>query len=380
VDVLVVGAGLAGLHTARLLARLDLNVMVVDRRRSLSTGVRTTGIFVRRTLDDFDLPDHLLGPGVRDVLLYPPSRRAPIRLTSDRDEYRVADMAAVYEHAHRAAESAGARILLGVRFADASKGYARFTGAEPVMARFIVGADGARSRMARDLGLDVNRRFLVGAEIVHPIASGTTTPAFHCVLDPRVAPGYLGWVIDDGEHAHVGVAGYPDAMRTGIRHLLDAFAADAPGRAAPAGPVQRRGGPIPVGGVLRRLACPAGLLVGDAAGAVSPLTAGGLDPCLRMSELAAAVAAGYLRTGDQRLLRGYDGNALRSRFRGRLMLRRLFAGIRSPAAAEAAVAVLRGRAGRALAARILFGDGSFPDVQPPARGAGRGFGTHDAPA
>ncbi|GIH24963.1 hypothetical protein Aph01nite_32730 [Acrocarpospora phusangensis] len=364
VDVLVVGAGLAGLHTARLLAQQDLNVLVVDRRRSLSAGIRTTGIFVRRTLDDFDLPDHLLGPGVRDVLLYPPSRRAPIRLTSGRDEYRVADMAAVYDHAQRAAESAGARVLLGVRYVDVSMGFVRLAGAEPVTARFIVGADGARSRVARDLGLDVNRRFLVGAEIVHPIASGTTDPAFHCVLDPRVAPGYLGWVIDDGHHAHVGVAGYPDAMRTGIRHLLDAFAADAPGRAAPAGPIERRGGPIPVGGVLRRLACPGGLLVGDAAGAVSPLTAGGLDPCLRMSELAAAVTTGYLRTGDQSMLRQYDGSALRTRFRGRLLLRRLFAGMRSPAAVEAAVTLLRGPAGRALATRILFGDGSFPDVNP----------------
>ncbi|MFC4009917.1 NAD(P)/FAD-dependent oxidoreductase [Nonomuraea purpurea] len=365
VDVLVVGAGLAGLHTARLLALRDLKVMVVDRRGSLSTGIRTTGIFVRRTLDDFDLPDHLLGPGIRDVLLYPPSRRAPIRVTSDRDEYRVADMAALYEHARRAAESAGARVFLGVRYVDASMGLVRFAGAEPVAVRFIVGADGARSRVARDLGLDVNRHFLVGAEIVHPIAPGTTTPAFHCVVDPRVAPGYLGWVIDDGRHAHVGVAGYPDAMRrTGIRRLMDAFAADAPGRAVPTGPVERRGGPIPVGGVLRRLACPTGLLVGDAAGAVSPLTAGGLDPCLRMSELAAAVTAGYVRTGDPGMLSRYDGSALRARFRGRLLLRRVFAGIRSPAAAEAAVAVLRGRAGRALAARILFGDGSFPDVNP----------------
>jgi flavin-dependent dehydrogenase len=362
VDVLVVGAGLAGLHTARLLALRELSVMVVDRRRSLSAGIRTTGIFVRRTLEDFDLPDHLLGPGVRDVLLYPPSRRAPIRLTSDRDEYRVADMAAVYEHAHRAAEAAGARVLLGVRYDGGSAGLVRLAGAEPVTARFVVGADGARSRVARELGLDVNRRFLVGAEIAHPIASGTTTPAFHCVLDPRLAPGYLGWVIDDGEHSHVGVAGYPHAMRAGIRHLLDDFAAHAPGRAVPTGPIERRGGPIPVGGVLRRLACPAGLLVGDAAGAVSPLTAGGLDPCLRMSELAAAVASAYLRTGDERCLDRYAGDALRRRFRGRLLLRRVLAGIRSPAAAEAAVALLRGRAGRAAAARILFGNGSFPAV------------------
>jgi flavin-dependent dehydrogenase len=369
VDVLVVGAGLAGLHTARLLAQRDLTVLVVDGRRSLSAGIRTTGIFVRRTLDDFDLPAHLLGPGVRDLVLYPPSRRAPIRLTSDRDEYRVADMAAVYAHARGLAEAAGARVLLGVRYTGTAQGrtgtaqgVARLAGAEAVAARFVVGADGARSRVARDLGLDVNSRFLVGAEIVHPVAAGTGGPAFHCVLDPRVAPGYLGWVVADGRQAHVGVAGVPAAMRAGVRHLLDAFAEEAPGRAAPAGPIERRGGLIPVGGVLRRLACPAGLLVGDAAGAVSPLTAGGLDPCLRLSELAAAVTAGYLRTGDQGLLRRYDGGALRARFRGRLLLRRAFAGLRSPAAVEAAVAALRSRAGRALASRILFGDGSFPDI------------------
>ncbi len=361
--MLVVGAGLAGLHTARRLAMRGVRVLVVDRRTSLATGIRTTGIFVRRTLDDFDLPDHLLGPGVREVLIYPPSRRAPVRLVSDRDEYRVADMTAVYAHERRAAEAAGARVRLGARYLGTAAGIARFAGADPVAARFLVGADGARSRVARDLGLDVNRRFLVGAELVHPVET-TAAPVFHCVLDPRVAPGYLGWVIDDGREAHVGVAGDPAAMRAGIRHLLDTFAADAPGRAVPTGPVRHRGGPIPVGGVLRRLACPGGLLVGDAAGAVSPLTAGGLDPCLRMSGLAAAVAAEFLRTGDQRVLRRYDGAALRARFRGRLLLRRAFAGIRSPVAAEAAVALLRGRAGRAAAARILFGDGSFPDVTP----------------
>ncbi|MCK2215006.1 NAD(P)/FAD-dependent oxidoreductase [Actinomadura sp. ATCC 31491] len=370
VDVLVVGAGLAGLHTARLLAGRGLDVLVVDRRRSLATGIRTTGIFVRRTLDDFDLPGHLLGPGIRDVLLYPPSRRSPVRLTSERDEFRVADMAGVYAYARRAAETAGARVELGVRYAGPAAGGARLAGTEPVAARFVVGADGARSRVARDLGLDVNRRFLAGAELVHPVAPGAgRAPAFHCVLDPRIAPGYLGWVVDDGREAHVGVAGYPGAMRGGVRRLLDAFvAAGPPGHPAPAGPVARRGGPIPVGGVLRRLACPAGLLVGDAAGAVSPLTAGGLDPCLRLSELAAAVVAEYLRTGDERVLRRYDGGALRARFRGRLLSRRAFAGIRSPAVAEAAVAALRGRAGRAVAARVLFGDGSFPDVRPDAVG------------
>src|SRR5262245_3345872 len=336
VDVLVVGAGLAGLHTARLLAEKGLDVLVAERRRTLSAGIRTTGIFVRRTLDSFDLPDHLFGPGIRDVLLYPPSRRTPVRLTSGRVEYRVADMAGVYAYAHRAAETAGAQVQLGLRYAGVTAGLVRFADAPPIGAKFVIGADGAHSRVARDLGLDVNRRFLVGAEIVHPIAPGTTVPAFHCVLDPRLAPGYLGWVVDDGRHAHIGIAGYQRAMRKGVRHLLAEFAAGAPGRHEPTGPIEGRGGPIPVGGILRRLSNPAGLLVGDAAGAVSPLTAGGLDPCLRMSELAAAVTAEYLRTGDQRILSRYDGDALRTRFRGRLWLRRVFAGIRSRTAAAAA--------------------------------------------
>ncbi|MET7396583.1 NAD(P)/FAD-dependent oxidoreductase [Dactylosporangium sp. NPDC005572] len=376
VDVLVVGAGLAGLHTARLLAERGLGVLVVDRRRSLASGVRTTGIFVRRTLEDFDVPGHLLGPGVRDVVLYPPSRRAPVRLTSDRDEYRVADMPGVYEHARRAAERAGAQVRLGVRYEGLAHGVAELAGGaqDPVRVRFVVGADGARSRVARDLGLDVNRQLLVGAEIVQPMTASGDVPTFHCVLDPRIAPGYLGWVIDDGRHAHIGVAGYQHAMRGGLRQLLDRFAADAPGRAVvsagPTGTAERRGGPIPVGGILRRLACPRGLLVGDAAGAVSPLTAGGLDPCLRLSELAADVTERYLRSGDETVLRQYDGGALRARFRGRLALRRLFAGVRSPAVAEAAVAALRTGAGQAAARRVLFGDGSFPDVKAAAPGRG----------
>ncbi|WGW12513.1 NAD(P)/FAD-dependent oxidoreductase [Saxibacter everestensis] len=366
VDVLVVGAGLAGLTTAKLLAQQGHGVLLVDRRTTLTGAIRTTGIFVRRTLDDFQLPADCLGPPIRRVALYPPSLRRPVMLESARDEYRVGDMGPLYVATARAAVEAGVRLVLGTRYVG-RHGDTFFmagpAGPVRVRARFVVGADGARSRVARDLGLDRNQHLLVGAEEVFEVPRTEEPPTFHCVLDPSLAPGYLAWVVNDGQHAHVGVAGYAHRFHGGLHRTMQRFGETAPGLNGIDRPdeVERRGGPIPVGGVLRRIACFEGLLVGDAAGAVSPLTAGGLDPCLRLSEHAAAVIDDALRDGRTDALSHYDGATLRARFRGRLMLRRALAQVRTPAMAASAFTLMRTPPGLAAARRILFGDRSFPD-------------------
>ncbi|MGX1855200.1 NAD(P)/FAD-dependent oxidoreductase [Streptomyces sp. NBC_01456] len=366
-DVMVVGAGLAGLNTATLLARQGHDVLLVERRTSLSRAIRTTGIFVRKTLDDFPLPSDCLGPPIRHVVLYPPNLRRPVNLTSPRDEYRVGDMAPLYEASAAAAADAGVRIALGTRYAGRQGNAFHLAGRDGptvVRARFVVGADGARSRVARDLALDRNHHLIVGAEEVFEVSGSDEPPTFHCVLDPSLAPGYLAWVVNDGQHAHVGVAGYADRYPDGLRRAVERFSASAPGLAGIERPktVERRAGPIPVGGLLRRISCAEGLLVGDAAGAVSPLTAGGLDPCLRQSELAAEVLSDALRTGKPDSMTHYDGAALRTHFRGRLMLRRGLAQVRTPTVAAAAFALLRTPFGQAAASRVLFGDRSFPDT------------------
>lgn len=362
-DVLVVGAGLAGLHVATLLAGRGHAVTVVDKRTDLGRSIRTTGIFVRRTLDDFALPAGHLGPPIRQVALYPPSLRRPVVLVSGRDEFRVGDMPGLYAAFADRARAAGVRVQLGTRYAGYADGAARLVRGDgapsAVRARFVVGADGARSRVARDLHLDRNEHLLVGAEEVFPSA-GTEVPTFHCVLHPRLAPGYLGWVVDDGEHVHLGTAGYATRYREGVWRALREFAVVAPGLPTRPPAVERRGGPIPVGGLLRRISSPHGLLVGDAAGAVSPLTAGGLDPCLRLSEHAADALDEALTTGDAGALRSYDGAALRRRFRGRVTMRRAMGLVRSPAAMEAAFTALRTPPGQRAARSIFFADRSFP--------------------
>ena len=139
---------------------------------------------------------------------------------------------------------------------------------------------------------------------------------------------------------------------------------------------EHRSGRIPIGGLLKRISNNRGLLVGDAAGAVSPLTAGGLDPCLRLSELAARVTHGYL-CGRPEALREYNGAEIRRRFRGRLAMRRVLSGIRSPHLLELLCGILSLPLLRGVAERVFFGEGSFPDVD--ARGDRLAFRGVQAP-
>src|SRR3979490_3382759 len=105
-DAIIIGAGLAGLQTARLLGKRGLRVLLADRKSALDQSIHTTGIFVRRTLEDFDLPADCLGPPVRHVTLYSPARR-PMELVSPHDEFRIGRMGPLYQGFLQQAVGAG---------------------------------------------------------------------------------------------------------------------------------------------------------------------------------------------------------------------------------------------------------------------------------
>lgn len=373
-DVTVIGAGLAGLECARLLGEAGLRTLLVERKSSLTQSVSTTGIFVRKTLEDFDLPQTHLGPPIVDVALYSPARRV-LRLTSAREEFRIGRMAPLYQHYLDRCRRAGVCFLEGARFTGLLTGprdsvvkLEEGGCAFAVATRFLVGADGARSRVARHLGLGVNRAFIAGYEEVWRGVRLDSPPALHCFLDPHFAPGYLAWVAHDGEETHIGTGGY--LHRFHPTQALDRFRKSHGAwlKLDEATLTGCRGGLIPVGGVLRRIANPHGLLIGDAAGAPSPLTAGGLDACLRLSCHAARVITAYLASGDSGALQAYSGSRFRTRFFSRLWMRRVFAATQNKYALEAGLALMSMAAFRGIARHIFFGRGSFPDIEPlPAR-------------
>lgn len=368
-DVTIIGAGLAGLQCARLLGRKGLRVLLADRKASLDQKIHTTGIFVRRTLEDFDIPEDCLGPVVRNVSLYSPGLRA-LHLESKHDEYRIGKMARLYSRYLDQCLLAGVTWLPSSTYLDSTQAQdaniVRLKVGESVEStktRFLIGADGASSRVARDLDLQLNREWIVGVEDVYENITLPGPPRLLCFLDPKLAPGYIAWIAYDGEQTHVGVGGYPnqfdptaalEEFQTKVRGIVDFRNGEK---------VERRGGRIPVGGVLQNIANKYGLLIGDAAGAVSPLTAGGLDPCMRLSTLAARITTAYLSTGDCEVLKDYSGQLFRSKFTSRLWARRFATRVTSRASGELICALLRLPVLTRIAASVFFGRGSFPDVQ-----------------
>ncbi len=369
-DVVIIGAGLAGLQCAKRLGQSGAKVLLIDRKHDLTKGVHTTGIFVRKTFEDFQFPPETLGKPIRDVILYSPKLRS-FNLKSEKDEFRVGKMGVLYESLLRECKDSGVTFQFGTRYIGISKaGEETIINLEKnfealqVKARVFIGADGALSRVAEDLKLDENKEWIVGYEEVYKGMPLDGEPGLHCFLDAKLAPGYLAWITNDGEESHLGVGGYPS--RFDPRQALNLFKKDVAPKFVDlknAKLEETRGGRIPVGGVLKRIANRRGLLIGDAAGAVSPLTAGGLDPCMRLSKFAAEVVLERLKTGNPDVLLKYSGEMFRAKFTTRLMMRTILKRFSYQPLLELGFKFLRSRFGKKIAEKIFFRRGSFPDVE-----------------
>ena len=293
-DLVVIGAGFAGLACAQSAARRGLRVMVLERKPAVGSRVHTTGLLVKEAAEDWEVPARLTRK-IRGVRLYAPSL-AHVDLDSPGYYFLATDTAALLRWFGREAQRTGAVVIPGRAYGGAYREGEAVTLVDSALrCRYLVGADGPRSAVARDFGLGRNREMLSGIEVELQGVRGVDEDRLHCFLDSELAPGYLGWVIPGvGGITQVGLACrrpfHPDlrAFRRKLESLFDFSRAEVVGR---------RGGLIPVGGTVHPFGTENVLLAGDAAGLVSPLTAGGIHSALESGWRAGHAVADYLLDG-----------------------------------------------------------------------------------
>ena len=307
-DVAIVGAGFAGLACARSVALRGMRVLVIDRSAAAGRVIRTTGLLVKEAAERWEVPARLTRR-VSGVRLYAPSLRH-VDLRAPGYYFLATDTAALMQWLAHEARRVGATVRYNQRFDGACRreGWIELDGGA-TRARYLVGADGPSSAVARCFGLGRNSAFLAGVETEYRGVVGVDSDRLHCFVDSQLARGYIAWVIPgvDGI-TQVGLAARrPDrvdlkAFQQKIGGLFDFSAAHA---------IARRGGAIPVGGRVRPFAAQQVLLIGDAAGLVSPLTAGGIHTALESGLCAAHAIADFLQDPDPAL----DPAESRPRFR-----------------------------------------------------------------
>lgn len=364
-DCVIVGASFAGLACAIALARAGWRVTVLEKKADVGEKLHTTGIIVKDAIDQIALLDRLPQQFVRRVAgvrLYAPNLQH-VDLAAPGYYFLTTDTPELMRWFAGRAEQSGARIHCRALFRQANRIQSGFDLGEFGATRFLVGADGPTSAVAKSLGLGKSRQFLFGLEHEYTGVELAESDKLHCFIDRRLAPGYIGWVVAAPGGVQVGLARRTHRRRQPAVEAMGAFLH----KIAPifdlrsVRPTSVRAGLIPCGGIVSPVAARRVLLTGDAAGMVSPVTAGGIHNALKHGLAAGHAISDYL-SGKREDPSAWFVDSY-PRFRVKRLLRLLFDTFQSDLLFNL---LLRTRAVRAAASLVYFHHkGVFdPEEQP----------------
>jgi len=308
-DVVVIGAGPAGLLAAHTLATRGHDVLVVEEHQAVGYPVHCTGVIGLEAFDEFDLPRDSLLAVLKSARFSAGSTGRSVTIDSDDLNGAIVDRAAFDQRLAARARESGVAIRMGVRaeqlavLSDSVR--VTLAGGQNLKARACVLACGANYRFQRQMGLGSPRLYLRSAQAEIPFPSRAHV---EICFGRGVAPGGFAWVVPFSRgsvpHVRIGLMCEADArvhFREFCRQLaresgIDGAALESPRvKIIPLSPVKKTYGD-------RVLA------VGDAAGLVKPTTGGGVYYGLLTGRLAGEVLAERLSTDalDETSLQAYE--------------------------------------------------------------------------
>jgi len=355
-DVLIAGAGPAGASLAIMLGRAGLSVELYDshrfpREKPCGEGLMPSGVAVLERLGLIEAVGgrrvaavRYHGFGLRAESPFPDVGGVPATMLAQR-RLRLDD-----------ALVSAARATPGVRvFEDAAVEGAAVEGGRAVGLRIggelrkgglVVGADGLGSRVRRSLGLDGRTRSgaRMGLRAHFRLAAGRPAPER---LEIFVAPGHELYIapLPDGELLVAALTSGPE-LHGQPRRALERWIADEPFLAElldGAEPLTEVAGRAVVAGRARAGFAPGAVLLGDAAHATDPLTAGGLAHALVTAERLAALVPRALAGAElDAALRRFDGERRRLLRAPALLTHGLLALVSRPRLARGTLRLMRG--------------------------------------
>lgn len=375
VDVVIAGGGPAGATLAILLGRAGLRVDVFEARRfprekPCGEGIMPAGVAV---LERLGLRDAVGGRALAAVRYHGFGLTAESPFSPDGRAQALGQRRLRLDDTllHAARTTPGVRVFEEAPVEGAAIANGRAVGlrvgGELRRGALVVGADGLDSPVRRSLGLDGRARgpARVGVRMHFRLATGRTIGRGDR-LEIFIGRGYELYAapLPDGELL-LAALGDHGALAGGARAALDRWIAAQPVlREALDGamPLTAPAGRAPVTRRARAGFAPGAILLGDAASATDPLTAGGIAHALVTAEHLAAAVPGYLTGGDARLAQFDRARRRLLRAHDRLTRALVFV-VRHPTLAHA---TLLGMRAAPFVMRRLVAIAAGVAIQPPA--------------
>ena len=287
-DVIVVGAGIGGAAAAYFLGRTDQQVLVLEKealpRYKACGGAVPKSVF-RRFPFSFDEVVESEITAVR--FSYSGRREIAFHLSAKPVAMVMRDRFDAFVLSQARAEVRDSTTVVGV-VEERDKVWVGTGDGQELAARYLIGADGANSIVARALGL--RQRKVLGAAIEAEVqVDGWTLVEYAqtALFEFGAVPGGYLWIFPKKEHLSVGIAVFGKSrtdLRSILRREMTRF-----GIRLDSTPLHAH--PLPVHWHHERLATERTLLVGDATGLVDPFLGEGIRYAVRSARLAAEAMA-----------------------------------------------------------------------------------------
>ena len=203
-DVVIVGAGPGGLNCARILAKSDKSVLVLEQNETIGPKVCAGGISMK-DMDYLDIPRNLTDNGFNQIIVNTPFGRHGVK-TRDNIVYTI-DRHRLGQWQLNKLKGSNIEIKTGSRVTGIRKGVLEVNNSERVGFEHLVGSDGSLSVVRKYLGLET-REMAVAIQYLVPGKSRT----FEFFFEPRMFHSWLGWIFPHRDHFSVGCGCDPRYM------------------------------------------------------------------------------------------------------------------------------------------------------------------------
>jgi len=302
-DTIVIGGGFSGLSMALTLAKNGLKVGVLERKKEIGLPTHTSGIFIRKLIEDFSVPKEVIDNYISGFTFYSPFGKKYTMKFKGSEFFHVNIPKYEKELANKCKQlkvdfylnTNCTEINIKENLVKVNKKYKSKT---------LALCCGSDTNFVKELLDDRVRKFLVGIEFLCQGINVKIKDLPKCFFDYNIAPGYGLWLAPIKNNvSRVGLCRYFSSKINLKEELKNYIKKNIKSNFKIK---EIRSGLIPISGPIKKTYGNRFVVVGDAAGQIGALSAGGIHYALNIGRIAGEIISKNINNPTEESLKEYE--------------------------------------------------------------------------